>query len=164
MDETIISIWTALTPFCRRVTGRFRWDFSDLTPTMHILTSFHPLSGPTPSDLNRAQARLRSNTRVLSPTISLLTASSSRQVFSIAENALTGEVGCGLYLEAAAANHSCNPNAAQSFSGKTLSLRCTRPIRKGEEITIGITQIQKPGPARRESLRKTYFFECRCER
>ncbi|CBN79949.1 conserved unknown protein [Ectocarpus siliculosus] len=88
----------------------------------------------------------------------------SCNVFSIAESALNGEVGCGLYLEAAAANHSCNPNAAQSFSGKTLSLRCTRPIRKGEEITIGITQIQKPGPARRESLRKTYFFECRCER
>ncbi|CAN0226504.1 unnamed protein product [Ectocarpus sp. 8 AP-2014] len=88
----------------------------------------------------------------------------SCNVFSIAESALNGEVGCGLYLEAAAANHSCNPNAAQTFSGKTLSLRCTRPIRKGEEITIGITQIQKPGPARRESLRKTYFFECRCER
>ncbi|CAM9152032.1 unnamed protein product [Ectocarpus sp. 13 AM-2016] len=88
----------------------------------------------------------------------------SCNVFSIAESALNGEVGCGLYLEAAAANHACNPNAAQSFSGKTLSLRCTRPIRKGEEITIGITQIQKPGPARRGSLLKTYFFECRCER
>lgn len=87
-----------------------------------------------------------------------------RQVFSIVAGALGGEVGCGLYLEAAPANHSCSPNASQSFDGKTLSLRCTRPIARGEEITIGITQIQRPGPVRRESLRSNYFFECRCER
>lgn len=86
-------------------------------------------------------------------------------MFSIVAGEFGGEeVGCGLYLEAAAANHSCYPNASQSFDGKTLSLRCTRPILRGEEITIAITQIQRPGPARRESLRKSYFFECRCER
>ncbi|CAM9871958.1 unnamed protein product, partial [Hapterophycus canaliculatus] len=85
-------------------------------------------------------------------------------VFSISNESCSGEVGCGLYLEAAAANHSCIPNASQSFQGKTLSLRCTRPILEGEEITIGIAEIQRPGALRRESLRASYFFECRCER
>eukprot|EP00903_Cladosiphon_okamuranus_P018822 g17313.t1 len=89
----------------------------------------------------------------------------SCNVFSIVAGEFGGEeVGCGLYLEAAVANHSCNPNASQSFDGKTLSLRCTRPIPRGEEITIAITQIQRPGPIRRESLRTSYFFDCRCER
>lgn len=86
------------------------------------------------------------------------------QVFSISNESCSGEIGCGLYLEAATANHSCIPNASQSFQGKTLSLRCTRPISEGEEITIGIAQIQRPGPLRRESLRASYFFNCRCER
>eukprot|EP00752_Nemacystus_decipiens_P004295 g3924.t1 len=89
----------------------------------------------------------------------------SCNVFSIVAGESGGEeVGCGLYLEAAAANHSCHPNASQSFDGKTLSLRCIRPIPRGEEITIAITHIQRPGPTRREALRKSYFFECRCER
>lgn len=86
------------------------------------------------------------------------------QVFSIAGGTQGGTIGCGLYLEAATANHSCDPNASQSFDGKTLSLRCTRAIQRGEEITIGITQISRPGPLRRESLRTNYFFECQCER
>ncbi|CAM9485168.1 unnamed protein product [Pylaiella littoralis] len=88
----------------------------------------------------------------------------SCNVFSIVGGTEGGTVGCGLYLDAAAANHSCRPDASQSFDGKTLSLRCTRPISRGEEITIGITQISRPGPTRRESLRTSYFFECRCER
>lgn len=86
------------------------------------------------------------------------------QVFSIVVDVGGHVVGCGLYLEAATANHSCNPNASQSFDGRTLSLRCTRPIAVGEEVTIGITEMHRPGEARRQALRTSYFFECRCER
>ncbi|CAN0100702.1 unnamed protein product [Scytosiphon promiscuus] len=88
----------------------------------------------------------------------------SCNVFSISNDSYSGEVGCGMYLEATAANHSCMPNASQSFIGKTLSLRCTRPILEGEEVTIGVAEIDRPGPLRRKSLRASYFFECGCER
>lgn len=88
----------------------------------------------------------------------------SSQVFSIVHDLEGHVVGCGLYLQAAAANHSCIPNAAQSFDGRTLSLRCTRPIFKGQEITIGITEIHRPRATRRASLRESFFFECQCER
>lgn len=88
---------------------------------------------------------------------------SPTQMFSITPD-VGSHVGCGLYLQAAAANHSCNPNSSQSFDGRYLSLRCTRPISEGEEITVGITEMHRSGPARRKSLRTSYFFECRCER
>ena len=45
-----------------------------------------------------------------------------------------------------------------------MALRCTRPILKDEEITIGITELHRPSRARREALRSSYFFDCRCER
>lgn len=87
-------------------------------------------------------------------------------VFDITVGLGSEQVGCGLYLEAAPVNHSCTPNVTQTFAfpGRTLSLRCTRPIRAGEEITIGITMLARPGRVRREKLKAGYFFDCRCER
>lgn len=85
-------------------------------------------------------------------------------MFSITEDVGASALGCGLYLEAAVANHSCSPNAAQTFDGLTLALRCTRPVAKGEEIMIGITELHRPTRVRQEALRASYFFECRCER
>jgi len=38
-------------------------------------------------------------------------------------NAEYQDVGVGLYLEASAIDHSCAPNAAPSFDGKTLIIR-----------------------------------------
>lgn len=72
--------------------------------------------------------------------------------------------GCALYLEASTANHSCSPNAVQSFDDRVLSLRCIRPILKGEEVTVGIIQLHRHSAARQQSLRESYFFECRCDR
>lgn len=86
------------------------------------------------------------------------------QVFSITEDVGASVLGCGLYLEAATVNHSCSPNATQTFNGLALALRCTRPVAKGEEITIGITELHRPSRIRQEVLRASYFFECRCER
>jgi hypothetical protein len=46
--------------------------------------------------------------------------------------------GIGLYLTAAMANHSCQPNAAQTFEGTRLALRALSPIRAGEEVCAPI--------------------------
>lgn len=100
------------------------------------------------------------STRSLPPLFFFL----SKQVFAVVlevENCITG---CGLYLQAATANHSCAPNAVQSFDGRVLSLRCIRPIMKGEEITIGIIELHRHSTARQQSLRTSYFFECQCDR
>ncbi|CAM9403157.1 unnamed protein product [Discosporangium mesarthrocarpum] len=88
----------------------------------------------------------------------------SCNAFSIAEEFGVPVVGCGLYPQASTVNHSCRPGAVQVFSGRTLSLRCVRRVGKGEEITLGITDLACPGELRRTSLREGYFFECRCER
>lgn len=87
-----------------------------------------------------------------------------KKAFSITSDVGANVVGCGLYIQASTANHSCRPNAAQSFNGRTLALRCTRPVLKGEEITLGITELHRPRASRRQALRESYFFECQCER
>ena len=75
-------------------------------------------------------------------------------------------LGIGLYLQAAAINHSCDPNACQSFHEETkaLSIRATKDIQPGEEITITYIDIGKPTSWRRRELRKTYGFVCMCHR
>ena len=75
-------------------------------------------------------------------------------------------LGIGLYLQAAAINHSCDPNACQSFheESKALSIRATKDIQPGEEITITYIDIGKPTSWRRRELRETYGFVCMCSR
>lgn len=88
----------------------------------------------------------------------------SAQVFAVPSESGQDEIACGLYLEAATVNHSCAPNAVQTFHGRQLSLRCIRPILPGEEVMIGVTDLRLPGPERRQALSANFFFECRCER
>lgn len=100
------------------------------------------------------------STRPVSPLVPLL----STQVFAVVLEVESCIAGCALYLQAATANHSCAPNAVQSFDGRVLSLRCIRPIMKGEEITVGIIELHRHSAARQQSLRTSYFFECQCDR
>lgn len=88
----------------------------------------------------------------------------STQVFAVVLEAESCIAGCALYLQAATANHSCAPNAVQSFNGRVLSLRCIRPTMKGEEITVGIIELHRDSAARQQKLRESYFFECQCDR
>lgn len=46
------------------------------------------------------------------------------------------KLGVGLFLETAMFNHSCAPNALVTFNGKELRVVATRPIKKGEPVTI----------------------------
>ncbi|CAM9928054.1 unnamed protein product [Laminaria digitata] len=88
----------------------------------------------------------------------------SCNVFAVVLEVESCIAGCALYLEASTANHSCSPNAVQSFDDRVLSLRCIRPILKGEEVTVGVIQLHRHSAARQQSLRESYFFECRCDR
>jgi hypothetical protein len=46
----------------------------------------------------------------------------------------TSHVAYATYLGAALMNHSCDPNVVSSFHLKTLALRVTRPVAKGEQL------------------------------
>lgn len=43
---------------------------------------------------------------------------------------------------AAMVNHSCQPNAVQSFDGRRIVFRALRQISKGEEITITYVEVR----------------------
>jgi hypothetical protein len=91
----------------------------------------------------------------------------------------TTTVGIGLYLYAAAINHSCDPNCCQTHSfikasssigtavdspEPTLCIRAVRDIEPDEELTISYIDTGKPTWWRREELFTSYNFICQCNR
>jgi hypothetical protein len=98
-----------------------------------------------------------------------------RQVAVNAFTAVNGDftvtIGVGLYLRAAAINHSCEPNCCQSFvvgdgvsPSPHLLVRSTRDIVPGEEITIAYVDVGRPTATRRRELQASYGFFCTCAR
>ena len=67
--------------------------------------------------------------------------------------------GVGVFPTAAAMNHACAPNCAQSFRGKTLTVRCLRDVRPEEELTIAYVELAVTRAERRAELMKQYAFD-----
>lgn len=88
----------------------------------------------------------------------------SSQEFAVIVDSEGSTAGSALCLKAATANHSCAPNAVQTFDGRVLSLRGIGPIMKGEEVTVAFIRLHHHSAARQQSLRESYVFECRCDR
>lgn len=90
---------------------------------------------------------------------------------SLADNE-SGGVGFGLYRAPAhRINHSCAPNAAQSFVFQRgalprLQIRALRAIAAGTEVCISYIdqQLQASTAERRALLQQTYHFACDCPR
>lgn len=72
-------------------------------------------------------------------------------------------VGAGLFVESTALNHSCAPNAVATFEGPVLSVRATKDIGRGEEVTISYIELAASTDARRAELQPRYFFDCQCK-
>jgi hypothetical protein len=72
----------------------------------------------------------------------------------------------GLYPKAAMLSHDCKPNTKHVFTGPnyTLELVSTVPIKKGEIISVTYTQTLWGTLARREHLKQSKCFDCRCAR
>ena len=74
--------------------------------------------------------------------------------------------GLGIFDIACSFNHSCEPNAAivaggESFASATI--RASRPIATGEEVTIDyLACFDGSATAKRTELREKYLFDCRC--
>lgn len=58
---------------------------------------------------------------------------------------LTTMNGKALYGLASFCNHSCLPSARRVYFGDFLTIRATRPMKKGEEITIEYTDVSESG-------------------
>ena len=56
-------------------------------------------------------------------------------------------------------NHSCTPNAFQSFAGKRIVFRAIQPIAAGHEATISYVEIAATRAERRAALQDGYCFD-----
>ena len=74
-------------------------------------------------------------------------------------------IGIGVFPSAARFNHSCDPNAHQSFdSFGCVTVDTVRRVEKGEELTIPYVDTRLPREERRAKLRKNFAFDCACAR
>ena len=65
----------------------------------------------------------------------------------------------GLYPVGAMVNHSCTPNAMQSFAGRRIAFRAIRPIAAGDEVTISYVELAATRAERRAALMAGYCFD-----
>jgi hypothetical protein len=78
-------------------------------------------------------------------------------------------LGVGIYSIPSAMNHSCGPNAIQTFTygqpGSLPSLMVTacQDISAGQEICISYTDVTCPSHIRQERLFQDYHFQCSCQ-
>ncbi|KAJ1928180.1 mitochondrial import receptor subunit tom20 [Tieghemiomyces parasiticus] len=76
-----------------------------------------------------------------------------------------GVTGAALYLVSSYLTHSCAPNAEPSFldHDHVLTLKATRPIQAGEEITMSYIAVgDRPTPARQAELMEKFRLHCTC--
>ena len=69
-----------------------------------------------------------------------------------------------IYPSVSLLNHSCVPMIVNNFSGKVLTVRSTRAVSEGEEITncYGPHHRRHPYSDRQRMLRQQYYFRCQC--
>eukprot|EP01102_Stenamoeba_stenopodia_P004764 TRINITY_DN1511_c0_g1_i1.p1 TRINITY_DN1511_c0_g1~~TRINITY_DN1511_c0_g1_i1.p1 ORF type:complete len:466 (-),score=157.01 TRINITY_DN1511_c0_g1_i1:1058-2407(-) len=85
--------------------------------------------------------------------------------FSIWNDPSMRQRGIGVYVSPSFMNHDCNPNVnLKRYSTSLLEFCAARPIKKGEEITISYVDTSEELDVRRQKLRSTYLFLCRCQR
>ena len=64
-----------------------------------------------------------------------------------------------MYPVGAMLNHSCAPNAFQSFAGKRIVFRAIQPLAAGQEATISYVELAATRAERRAALLEGYCFD-----
>ncbi|GLD95798.1 hypothetical protein PINS_up004476 [Pythium insidiosum] len=73
--------------------------------------------------------------------------------------------GLGVFPRAALLNHACAPTCVVSFEPSARArLQLIRDVDAGEELTISYVELLESTTRRRDALRRSYFFECHCDR
>ena len=81
-----------------------------------------------------------------------------KSLLLIRSNLMLG-AGVGIYPLGAMLNHSCTPNAMQSFSGSRIVFRAVQHIPSGAEATIAYVELAATRAERRAMLKANYFFD-----
>lgn len=68
-------------------------------------------------------------------------------------------IGVGLFPTGALINHSCTPNAMQSFRQQQVTFKALQPIVPGAEITISYIELAATHAERRQQLSEQYYFD-----
>ena len=78
----------------------------------------------------------------------------------------TNDHGPAFWIEPAGANHSCDSNARFITDRKTLelSIKTTRPLEPGEEVTVSYLNKKMNRTSRRILLKKGWGFDCQCSK
>ncbi|KAG2185564.1 hypothetical protein INT44_002357 [Umbelopsis vinacea] len=71
-------------------------------------------------------------------------------------------IGVGLFTNVCRLNHSCWPNCAITFEGKTAVLRTIGHVEESEELCISYIDVMEPYETRQERLSEQYYFKCQC--
>lgn len=71
-----------------------------------------------------------------------------------------------MFPETSRLNHACAPNAQYYLDPTLLThfVHITRPVKKGEEITISYTSPLDPVSMRQQHLEQGFHFRCTCSR
>lgn len=69
----------------------------------------------------------------------------------------------GLWLLPSLINHSCLPNSSRLDVGRAMFIHASKPIERGEEITISYFDTLLPLP-QRQSWCENWGFKCKCKR
>lgn len=72
--------------------------------------------------------------------------------------------GWGVYLGPSILDHSCQPTASVSFSGRQLTVTANRSLANLGEAFISYCDTALPSSVRREKLLRNYFFLCACSK
>ncbi|KAL2271351.1 hypothetical protein VTJ83DRAFT_722 [Remersonia thermophila] len=74
-----------------------------------------------------------------------------------------GRMAKGLWVHAAAMNHSCVPNTMRSFVGDVLISRATRDIKAGDELFHQYVPVKSLPDVRAQQQREGWGFACDCD-
>ncbi|CAL1129340.1 unnamed protein product [Cladocopium goreaui] len=81
--------------------------------------------------------------------------------------ALSHDTVCGLWLQMALCEHSCDPNCCLVHDGNDLWFVALRDISQGSPITtsyLNVEGLMKPTHLRQQELREVWGFDCACSR
>ena len=69
------------------------------------------------------------------------------------------DTGVGLFPTGALINHSCTPNAIQSFKQQQIIFTALQSIAPGAEISISYIELAATRAERRQQLLEQYYFD-----
>jgi len=75
-----------------------------------------------------------------------------------------GVLGRAVFSTASNFNNSCTPNCYKMVSREGIQIKTSRPVEKGEELSICYTGLLTPNHIRKAVFEQTKHFSCRCSR